>query len=399
MNKQHKSLKTLRSSVMKSREISCDVLVTGAGISGITAAVSASRCGAKTVLIEKNSFAGGIAVDCQHCYLCGLYPKNSGIAQEIILGLKKFNPKNKFIRLGKLSVFIFQPKNLELILRKLTRKEKNLKVFYNSKITEVKKRKDTIISLKAIRKPPNFNFKINPKIVIDATGNGSIIKLSKAKYQLTPLTLRQLAGFTYQVRKLTDKSDLLPIKVPYCLAIAVKQKKLPAYFKFTNFTYGQTRNIGTVKLNLPAKYAGQKTKQIRKYATLIQNYLCKTLPEFRNSHIYRISTAIHERESLRLLGQHTLTQQEILSAKKFPNSIARGYWPIEFWHPEYGQKIQYPGTDKFYEIPSGCLKSENITNLLATGKCISTTPQALASSRVMGTCIYLGEAAGKLATE
>ncbi|MCX5698250.1 MAG: FAD-dependent oxidoreductase [Candidatus Omnitrophica bacterium] len=382
---------------MKAKEITCDVLVAGAGISGVAAAISASRQQAKTILIEKNGFPGGIAVDCQHRYICGLYPKNTGIAQDIILGLQKLNPKNRFIRMGKLSVFSFAPKNLELILRKLIQREKNLKVLYNCTVTQVKKEKGSIVSVKAAQKPLNRILNFMPRTVIDASGQGIVIKLGKAQYKLAPLKCRQLAGFTFEVRGLIDASDLLAIKVPYYLSIWVKQKKLPAYFKFTNFADGQTKNSGMIKLNLPAKNTSQPAQEAKKYASLIHAYLRKVIPEFRNSRIHRVSSDIHEREGLRLYGEHILTKEEVLSARKFPDSIAKGCWPIEFWHPEKGQQIKYLGPNRFYQIPLGCLKSKNITNLFATGKCISATPQALASSRVMGTCIYLGEAAGRAA--
>jgi len=382
---------------MKSRKIVSDVLVAGAGISGCCAAICASRYGAKTILIEESNYPGGIAVSDRHRHLCGLYPKNTGIAAEIILGLQQLNPENRFIRMGKLPVFYFQPENLESILRKLMHKEKNLKVFYNSTVTSVKRKKNSIISLNAVPKPLDLSLNFKPRVVIDATGNGAIIKLSKARYKLAPLKSRQLAGFTFEVRDLIGESDLLAIKVPYYLSIAVKQKKLPGYFKFTNFVYGQTKNSGIIKLNLPARNTPRGKEETGKYAALIHAYLRKVLSEFKNSHIHRVASNVHEREGLRLDGEHILTEQEVLSARKFPDPIAKGYWPIEFWHQKQGQKIKYLKADKFYEIPWGCLKSKNIANLFATGKCISATPQALASSRVTGTCIYLGEAAGRAA--
>lgn len=379
---------------MKSSQLACDVLVAGAGISGVAAAISASRNQAKTILIEKNNFPGGIAADCRHGYLCGLYPKNTGIAQEIVQGLKKLNPQNRFMRRGRLSIFYYQPENLKLILRRLIKKEKNLKVFYGRSITEVKRKGNFILSLKATSKPAYLN--LRPKVVIDATGTGRIIKLSKAKYLLAPLGSRQLAGFSFQVQGLIKGADLLAIKVPYYLSIAVKQKKLPAYFKFSNFADGQTKNSGIIKLNIPAKDVSLGA-QAKKYAFLIHAYLRKTLPEFKNSRIHLIASGVHQREGRRLYGEHILTQEEVLSARKFPSAIAKGYWPIEFWDQKHGQVIQYLSAHKFFEIPLGCLKSINITNLLATGKCISATPEALASTRVMGTCIYLGEAAGRQA--
>jgi hypothetical protein len=380
---------------MKSKAIACDVLVVGAGISGIAAAISSSRCQAKTILIEKNNLPGGLSLDCQHHYICGLYPENTGIAKEIISGLQKLNPQNKFTHIGKLSVFYFQPKNLASLLPKLLKKEKNLKVFYGCQAVSVEKKKNSIASVKVQSK--QLNLCLRPKSVIDATGDGAIIKLSQAQYKLAPAKSRQLAGFTFQVRGLTGTTDILPIRVSYYLTQAVQQKKLPTYLKFTKFTYGQTKNSGMIKLNLPAKDAQRGIRKTKKYASLIHAYLRKYLPEFKKSRIYQISTRVHEREGLRLDGKYTLTEQEVLGAKKFPHPAAKGFWPIEFWDAHYGQKITYLKNRKFYEIPLGCLKSKNIDNLFATGKCISATARALASSRVMGTCIYLGEAAGNAA--
>jgi hypothetical protein len=40
---------------------------------------------------------------------------------------------------------------------------------------------------------------------------------------------------------------------------------------------------------------------------------------------------------------------------------------------------------------------DGITNLLTAGRCISVTHDALGSTRVMGTCMALGEQAGKAA--
>ena len=380
---------------MRTMQLACDVLVVGAGVSGVAAAISASRAQANTILIEKNNYPGGIAIDCRHRYLCGLYPKNTGIANEIIKSLQRHNRQNKFTRIGKLSVFSFAPKDLQLTLNKLIKNEKNLKVLYNRKITQVKIKASTIISLQT----PASSLDIKPKVVIDASGEGSIIKLSGAKYQLAPLAQRQLAGFTFGICKITDQSDSLAIKVPYYLRLGVKQNEIPAYFKFTNFAYDEPKNTGIIKLNLPPEQFFQKKLKTKKIAALIHAFLVKKLPEFKQSRISWVASNIHEREGVRLAGEHILTKQEILSAKKFSNSIAKGYWPMEFWHQKQGQRIEYFKAHKFYQIPLGCLKSRNITNLFATGKCISATSEALASSRVMGTCIYLGEAAGRACAE
>jgi hypothetical protein len=382
---------------MKTKQITCKVLVVGAGISGVAAAISASRNGANTVLVEKHNLPGGVARDCRHRYICGLYPQNTGIAQEIIKGLQKLNPQNQFTTLGRLAVFYFRPQDLTIVLRKLISNEKHLRVFYNCKITGIRKIRNSIASVEADFKSLKLNLK--PQVVIEATGNGTIIRLSKAKSSLSPLELRPLAGFTFGVTGLKDKDGLLPIKIPYLLSTAADLEELPVYFKFTNFCYADNKRGGTIKLNLPPADNMRGKTTTEKYSTLIHTYLRKNLPEFKNSRITDVSAMVHEREGLRLAGKHMLTDKEVLSSKKLPGAAAKGFWPIEFWEQKRGQKITYLQPGKFYEIPLDCLKSLNVPNLLATGKCICATSGALASSRAMGTCIYLGESAGKQAAK
>jgi hypothetical protein len=97
-------------------------------------------------------------------------------------------------------------------------------------------------------------------------------------------------------------------------------------------------------------------------------------------------------------GMYTLKKKDLLSHKKFADAVARGNWPIEFWHQKRGQRIEYLKPGSFYDIPLRCIKSKDIKNLFATGRCISATPEALASTRATGTCISLGEGAGVVAS-
>lgn len=99
-----------------------------------------------------------------------------------------------------------------------------------------------------------------------------------------------------------------------------------------------------------------------------------------------------------LAGEWELDEATVLQARKFPNGVARNAWPIEFWDARgAGPFYAYPPDGDYYEIPRRCLRSGAVTNLFATGCCISASERALASTRTMGTSIALGEAAGKLA--
>ena len=60
--------------------VTCDVIVVGSGVAGVSAAVRAAREGAQTILMERNGFPGGVAVAGMHRFICGLYPNGSRLA-------------------------------------------------------------------------------------------------------------------------------------------------------------------------------------------------------------------------------------------------------------------------------------------------------------------------------
>jgi len=328
-----------------------------------------------------------------HRYICGVPKVKSRIFSDIV---DRACGDKKKLRMGRVHVLPFDSDKLVKILRGILNKERKLKVFYKSKAVSVKciERRISQVTVKS----SGGRFLIKPKVVIDATGEGEIIKLSRAGYSLPLASERQLAGFSFKVGGL-KKSGILNIKVPYYLNKAVLKKKFPAYFKFTSFYPGIKKGEGFLKVNVP--YSG--SKNIRKFtmktAEAIHCYLAKTFPEFKYSRIIKVSSSSVNREGVRLLGKYTLTKQDLFYARKFPDAVAKGNWPVEFWGLKSGQVLEYFKGNRYYGIPMRCLQSKKIDNFLATGRCISASPKALASTRVMGTCICLGEAAGKAASK
>ncbi len=58
------------------------------------------------------------------------------------------------------------------------------------------------------------------------------------------------------------------------------------------------------------------------------------IPGFENSVMLMSGTQIGVRESRRIIGEYVLTTEDILSAKKFEDSIARGTYPLDIHSPD-----------------------------------------------------------------
>lgn len=381
--------------------VSCDILVVGAGVAGIAAAVRAAREGARTLIVEKNGFPGGIPVSGMHRYICGLFPTgdhvpvktlNGGITGEIWSGLKELSPDTRILKMGKVYVLSFRTKDLVSALKTISEKQIGLGILYEKKIVSVGTDNSLIKSVTAFGRTGEI--RIMPGRVIDCSGDGTVIKLSRASYLISAPRERQLAGFAFKIKGINDPEGIAQISVPYSISSAVRRKKFPRYLKYIKFTPGDASDEGYCLISIPAGGGEGKISKARSYAERAHAVLSEYLPSFRRSYIDEISPVIVEREGLRMIGEYILTKDDVLSARKFSDGVVKNAWPIEIWDREKGPSFLYLETGAHYEIPLRCLKSLDIKNLYSAGRCISASPEALGSTRVMGACISLGEQAG-----
>ena len=113
-----------------------------------------------------------------------------------------------------------------------------------------------------------------------------------------------------------------------------------------------------------------------------------------------------KRESRRVLGDYVLKEQDLLAGRVFPDAVGYGGWHIDSHPPERFRciaakteesedlPVHLPG---LYTIPYRSLYARGVENLLLGGRIISATHRAFASTRVMGTCAVLAQAAGTAA--
>ena len=87
-----------------------------------------------------------------------------------------------------------------------------------------------------------------------------------------------------------------------------------------------------------------------------------------------------------------LTNQDVISARKRADSVAKSAWCIEA-HGANGVFLHYI-QDDYYDIPYGTLVPVNLDNLTVCGRLLCAEHEALASARVSAQCLLTGYAAG-----
>jgi len=238
---------------------------------------------------------------------------------------------------------------------------------------------------------------LEPAVVIDCSGNGALADMAGAQYEMTSADNRQLAGYVMHVKGLQNSDETLSLKVPYVLAQAVSKGALPFSAKFTTFSPGDEPDEGFCKMSVEGEDSAEREMRAKQDAAAIHDVLRNALPAFKDSRIVGSSLRVTDREGRRILGDYMLTRADVLQARKFTDGVVRNAWPIELWDRTKGTVYEYVPAGDYYEIPFRCMKVKGLTNLLTAGRCISVSHEALGSTRVMGTCMALGEQAGKAA--
>jgi hypothetical protein len=385
--------------------LSCDVFVAGGGVAGVAAAVAAARKGCSVVLAERTERLGGIGTRGMLRSICGLYQNgdtepaetlNSGMARDIVSMLRERAPHHKVRKIGQVFVLPCASSDLELVLLSLCKAERSLTLVLDCAVTGVMQASQRISGVALDRKGLQHN--VVPRAVVDCTGSGEVAFLAGAEYWLAGAEELQLAGVTVLIKDLSASDQALAIKVPYVLAKAVEQGELSPAMRFTTFSDGDRPDEGYLKFSVDGGTGLDREQQVRDEIEKAIGLLRERLPAFQKVSVGQMSGVL-PREGRRICGEYVLTEQDVLSARKFPDGVVRNSWPIELWDRSRGTSYRSVPAGDHYEIPFRCLQVKGFGNLLAAGRCISATHAALGSARVMGTCMALGDIAGQAAAE
>lgn len=120
-------------------------------------------------------------------------------------------------------------------------------------------------------------------------------------------------------------------------------------------------------------------------------------PGLEHCKIERMAETSGIRESWRIVGLHTITEDEYLHGMEFPDAVALSYYFIDV-HNEHGIEMKFIDEGAWPEIPLRALIPVDLPNCLVAGKMISCDDRAYSALRVMGSCMGMGQAAGAAAS-
>ncbi len=386
------------------KTLTVDVLVCGGGCAGTVAALSAARSGAKVLLIEKAPFAGGIITSVGLPYFDGI--ANIKDNRIVVRGLPlEFAVKSGICKADATHVAKHNPTigntfEFKLLLDRLIGEQKDrLSVLFNSFVCGAESRNGRITEVHVANK--DGLVAVRPQVVIDCTGDADIAHwagaLTEKNSEVQPLTLH------FRIGHVTPHPDLSK-NCRAALAKAQQLGELPFYYgPGVMFMFGNDEvYIHGVRVPADPTDAADLSRaemQGRADAWAMFHAWKRDVPGFEKSYFLEAYPWIGVRESRRLVGQHVLTEDDLMQHRSFDDAIATGCWYLDL-HPNkttVGSANDFNPTKvqpEPYDIPYRSLLPRQIENLLVAGRCHSATRGAHASTRVTVTAMAMGEAAG-----
>ena len=390
-----------------------DVLVCGAGLAGIGAAVAAARGGAQTMVVERMGFAGGFFTAIIGSAFDGFVDERSGtpvvggLVFEMLERLGIAAPGQaaqlRYNVNGDLNFVEMHPERIiprcdperfkhaaDQILQ-----EAGVEILFHTQIADVIAKNNRVETIIASNKAGLIA--IEPKMVIDGTGDGDIAAWAGDPFEkadpLQPMSLHfRIANLepSFELRRRTarvleeahQRGEMGLYAGPY-----------PATFSGRDIYFNATRFPGDCT---DPKDWTQAEIQGRADAWKMFELWRQHLKEFQDAYFMTSGPTAGARESRRIVGDYVLTGTDIRQSKRQDDVVLLGAWRLDRHPPDKPGYHDIPWTPP-YDISFRTLLPQGLDNLLVAGRCHSATSEALASSRVTATAMGMGQAAGTAA--
>ena len=388
---------------------SFDIAVVGGGVAGVAAAYAAACDGRKVVLIDRNKMLGGLATNAEVGTICGLYSNDTSdsfvynvgrFAEEFSREVQVRSESSPEMDRTGLKYLPYAPKKLKEVCEYLL-DEVGVELILEAELREVHAERGRITSIDIEAHGEAQSYQIDA--LVDSSGVSRVSKLLGLDIIQTEFKQSASQVFTLEGIEFSSEKNLSLILLK-ALRIGVLNKEIEEYEDRIYMVPGSLKEDSvSLKFTVPAPmneaFSKRELKDVASRSIeKVVAYLKHTVDGFSRVHLASIATAVGVRVGDRPIGKHILSENDVLGCEKSERTIAHGNWAAEIWSEAKRVELHHLKVNDYYSVPAGSLMSDKITNLFFAGRCISATDMAIASARVIGTCLQTGYAAGILAS-
>ena len=388
-----------------------DVIVAGAGPAGVIAAVAAAREGARTLLIERYGFVGGMSTSALVTPISEFRVAGrqhiGGIPLELmrrsgVLGGAELDRDS-----GNWPV---HDEVLKLAAQRLLLESGVTLLFHTwfagAIVADDERISHVLVQNKAGRSAYACD------VVIDCTGDADVVRA--AGLPTTKGDVLQPASLWFQLGGVdTDALEyvfgdavdgILPVSEPIRRRLAELHEagEVPL---FGGPWINRFFHDGFVSINVlreptdasdPERFTVTETSLREKMHSLIDT-LRREFPEFRDAWLSKSGVQTGVRETHHIVGLYELTKDDVTDPKAFPDTVAKGAHTIDIHHSDSIDQSEFVLLRRPYNVPLRCLVPRGSVNIVTAGRCLSADGPGFGSVRVMATCMAMGQGAGTAA--
>jgi hypothetical protein len=397
-----------------------DVVVLGGGPAGKSAAVCAARGGARTLLVERYGFLGGMGTAGGVTNFAGLYGRRGGEMQplvrgvvdellERIEGLGGLNqPQDGLqgrIRVRSYDVSAYKCAADDWLL------SAGVELLFHALAVGVVMQDSRVDAL--LVETRSGRRAIRAREFIDASGDADLAHFAGVPYELGdgqgsalfPSTMFRI-GNVDAARAQAAIGEFKAIDALMAQAAdryrfprrgaILRPQRNPSEWR-ANVTQlanerGQAVDATDARQLSAAEVEGRR--QIVEY----MRFLHAEVPGFEAAEISDIAPQVGIRESRRVIGAYQLSGEDVLGGARFDDVIGLNAWPVEM-HVAGRIEWGFPrdGDNAFNHLPWRMVVPQGVDNLLVAGRCASMQHLGQSAARASGACFVMGQAAGTAA--
>ena len=390
-----------------------DVIVCGGGPAGLSAAISAARCGRKTALIERYGFLGGTATGGFVVPVSGFYFKGKrvvgGIAWEFVQRLEQLGAAQVELPKGHVSVNVEYYKQIaEWMVF-----ESGVDLYTNAYLSGCVK--DGARVTHVLIESKSGTEALAGNCFIDATGDGDLCHMAGVP-MLPAAEERQPVSLCFVLSGVKTDTPLLRDCIhhdgkngkPSCNA-EIRQYLLEQLDSgnapqfggpwFNALLKGNSLAVNVTRADVDATdraaFAAAERK-LRLDMFRLVDLLRERYAEFENCEIVSSGVNAGVRETRHIKGVRIMTLRDVLDGRMPTCPVAHCAHPMDI-HSAGSAAQQLTSLKGDCYVPHEAMVAGDFPNLIAAGRCISAEREPYASLRVQATVMSIGEAAGLMA--